>query len=53
MESLQRINVKFYLEDPESLSAEEAFRIFNSWIRRPQTKSSSTWPTTATYPRAR
>ena len=32
MESLQRINVKFYLEDPESLSAEEAFRIFNSWI---------------------
>lgn len=32
MESLQRINVKFYLEDPESLSAEEAFRVFNSWI---------------------
>ena len=32
MESLQRINLKFYLEDPESLSAEEAFRIFNSWI---------------------
>ena len=32
MESLQRINVKFYLENPESLSAEEAFRIFNSWI---------------------
>ncbi|MCY4605156.1 MAG: hypothetical protein OXE49_13070 [Gemmatimonadetes bacterium] len=32
MESLQRINVKFYLEDPESLSAQEAFRIFNSWI---------------------
>ncbi len=32
MEFLQRINVKFYLEDPASLSAEEAFRIFNSWI---------------------
>ena len=32
MEALQRINVKFYLEDPESLSAQEAFRIFNSWI---------------------
>ncbi len=32
MESLQRINVKFYLKDPESLTAEEAFRIFNSWI---------------------
>ena len=32
MESLQRINVKFYLEDPESLSAQEAFRVFNSWI---------------------
>lgn len=32
MESLQRINVKFYLEDPESLAAAEAFRIFNSWI---------------------
>ena len=32
MESLQRINVKFYLEDPASLSAEEAFRVFNSWI---------------------
>ena len=32
MESLQRINVKFYLEDPASLSAQEAFRIFNSWI---------------------
>lgn len=32
MEGLQRINVKFYLEDGESLSAEEAFRVFNSWI---------------------
>ena len=32
MESLQRINLKFYLEDPASLSAEEAFRIFNTWI---------------------
>ena len=32
METLQRINVKFYLEDPESLSAQEAFRIFNNWI---------------------
>ena len=32
MESLQRINLKFYLEDPGSLSAEEAFRVFNSWI---------------------
>ena len=32
MESLQRINVKFYLEDPKSLSAQEAFRVFNSWI---------------------
>ncbi len=32
MEALQRINVKFYLEDPASLSAQEAFRIFNSWI---------------------
>ena len=32
MESLQRINVKFYLEDPASLSAQEAFRVFNSWI---------------------
>ena len=32
MEALQRINVKFYLQEPESLSAQEAFRIFNSWI---------------------
>ena len=32
MEALQRINLKFYLEDPKSLSAQEAFRIFNSWI---------------------
>lgn len=32
MEALQRINVKFYLEDPESLAAQAAFRIFNSWI---------------------
>lgn len=32
MEALQRINVKFYLEGPEALSAQAAFRIFNSWI---------------------
>ena len=32
MEALQRINVKLYLEDPASLSAQEAFRIFNTWI---------------------
>ena len=32
MENLQRINVKFYLQDPNSLSGEAAFRIFNTWI---------------------
>ncbi|MBT4980303.1 MAG: hypothetical protein HOM86_23480 [Gemmatimonadetes bacterium] len=32
MQELQRINIKMYLEDPEALSAEEAFRVFNSWI---------------------
>ena len=32
MENLQRINVKFYLQDPSSLSGEAAFRIFNTWI---------------------
>ena len=32
MQDLQRINIKFYLEDSAALSAEEAFRIFNSWI---------------------
>ena len=32
MQELQRINIKLYLEDPEALSAEQAFRIFNSWI---------------------
>ena len=32
MEDLQRINVKLYLQDPSSLSAEAAFRIFNAWI---------------------
>ena len=29
---LQRINVKFYLEDQEAISSEEAFRVFNNWI---------------------
>ena len=32
MEDLQRINVKFYLQDPNSLSGSAAFRIFNTWI---------------------
>ena len=32
MQELQRINIKFYLEDSAAFSAEEAFRIFNSWI---------------------
>ena len=32
MENLQRINVKLYLQDPNSLSGEAAFRIFNTWI---------------------
>ena len=32
---LQRLNVKLYLEDETSISSEEAFRIFNTWI--PQT----------------
>lgn len=32
MEDLQRINIKFYLQDPNSLSGEAAFRIFNTWI---------------------
>jgi hypothetical protein len=35
MQELQRINIKFYLEDADGLSAEEAFRIFSTWI--PQT----------------
>ena len=34
MEDLQRINVKLYLQDPSSLSAEAAFRIFNAWISK-------------------
>jgi len=29
---LQRINIKLYLEDEESISSEDAFRIFNTWI---------------------
>lgn len=32
---LQRLNVKLYLEEEDSISSEEAFRIFNTWI--PQT----------------
>ncbi len=32
MEELQRINIKVYLQDPQSLSSEEAFRVFNEWI---------------------
>lgn len=32
MQNLQKINVKLYLQDEDSLSAEEAFRIFNTWI---------------------
>lgn len=29
---LQRIQIKFYLEDEASISAEDAFRVFNEWI---------------------
>ena len=29
---LQRIEIKFYLEDESSISAEDAFRVFNAWI---------------------
>ena len=29
---LQRIEIKFYLEDETSISAEDAFRVFNAWI---------------------
>ena len=32
---LQRLNVKLYIEDEGSISSEDAFRIFNTWI--PQT----------------
>lgn len=32
MKNLQKINVKLYLQDADSLSAEAAFRVFNSWI---------------------
>ncbi len=32
---LQRLNVKLYLEEEDSISSEDAFRIFNTWI--PQT----------------
>lgn len=32
MQDLQRINIKVYFEDAQALSAEESFRIFNSWI---------------------
>jgi hypothetical protein len=35
MDDLQRINVKFFLDDPGSLAPEEAFKILNTWI--PQT----------------
>ena len=35
MDDLQRINVKFFLEDPASLAPQEAFKILNTWI--PQT----------------
>ena len=31
---LHRINVKFFLEDPRSLTPEDTFRIFNAWISR-------------------
>ena len=31
---VDRINVKFFLEDPGSISSESAFRIFNAWISR-------------------
>jgi len=33
MQDLERINVKFYLADPNALSAEDTFRIFNNWIQ--------------------
>ncbi len=33
MQDLERINVKIYLADPNTLSAEDAFRIFNNWIQ--------------------
>ena len=29
---LQRIQIKFYLDDEASISAEDAFRVFNEWI---------------------
>ena len=29
---LQRIEVKFYLEEGSSISADDAFRVFNAWI---------------------
>ena len=29
---LQRIEIKFYLEDETSISPEDAFRLFNAWI---------------------
>lgn len=35
MDDLQRINVKFFLDDPGSLVPEEAFKILSTWI--PQT----------------
>ena len=33
MQDLERINIKFYLADPNALSAEDTFRIFNNWIQ--------------------
>ncbi len=30
---LQRVQVKFYLDDDSAISSEDAFRIFNTWIR--------------------
>ncbi len=33
---LQRLNIKFYLEDETSVSPEEVFRIFNRWISEPR-----------------
>lgn len=30
---LQRLNVKLYLADEDGLSPEDAFRVFNAWIR--------------------
>ncbi len=32
MKNLPKITVKLYLQDADSLSAEAAFRVFNSWI---------------------